>query len=201
MRKDIFKIPANNILKRWTRQAKEGFDDISCPSLNSEDMDDSAARQNILYIVAVDAVKEICQCKSMLGKSLQVFRELKREAIAKRNEDATMVLQENHCRPDDGNVTNSCQNLDLQPPKRVKSKGRPKTVRLKSKLEYVKVFGQKNKPVASLYGNENSQPCKINDHSVTMEADALRSPSGKQIKCGRCKTIGHNRKTCSLRGI
>lgn len=48
VRNDIFKIPVNNILKRWTRKAKEGYDDANHLYQCNLDADDSAARQNIL---------------------------------------------------------------------------------------------------------------------------------------------------------
>ena len=59
IQKDIFKIPVNNIVKRWTKKAKEGFEGVHIPSQSSRATDDSAARQNILYIAAMEAVKEV----------------------------------------------------------------------------------------------------------------------------------------------
>ncbi|XP_044362025.1 uncharacterized protein [Triticum aestivum] len=199
IQKDIFKIPINNIVKRWTRRAKEGFEGVHIPSQSSRATDDSAARQNILYIAAMEAVKEVSQCESMLETTLKVFRELTSEAIRLRECDGSSAPRR---KKDDGlNITvlSDKQISIMHTPKRVKPKGRPKILRVKSRLEYVKVFKQKNKSVATLYGNKNIQPSDFVGHSSGVTMEDAGCPNVKKSKTGKRKTPSTSRSSCKMR--
>ncbi|XP_048537852.1 uncharacterized protein LOC125516457 [Triticum urartu] len=82
IRNDVLKIPPKNIVKRWTKWAKD-VQPCNLPvPLPFDQQDDLSYRQNILYIAALETVKETSCCKSMLGKTLRVLQDLKTEAIS-----------------------------------------------------------------------------------------------------------------------
>lgn len=134
----------------------------------------------------------------MLETALKVFRELTSEAIRLRECDGSSAPRR---KKDDGlNITvlSDKQISIMHTPKRVKPKGRPKTLRMKSRLEYVKVFKQKNKSVATLYGNENIQPSDFVGHSSGVTMEGAGFPSTKKSKSVKRKVPGN---TMSCRHI
>lgn len=158
-------------------KANEGLDDANLMNQGNVDTNDSVARQNILYIAAINAVKEIFQCKNMLDKSLK-FLELKTEAITMCSWDASVSRLENQDAEANANILTEEQHLDMQPPKRVKSKGRPgyfvdmhldknrrwTTPLCSRKRTNPLLFCCWGKSVASLYSNENAQALLNTEH-------------------------------------
>lgn len=63
------------------------------------------------------------------------------------------------------------------------------------------MFKPKHKVVSSLYGNENTQSSIMSEHLNRRQSNELETASGEQIKCGRCKNLGDNRKKCKVRGM
>ncbi|XP_037450270.1 protein FAR1-RELATED SEQUENCE 5-like [Triticum dicoccoides] len=58
IRNDILKIPSKNIVKRWTKMAKElQSSNLAVPHASTQP-DDASYRQNILYIAALETVKD-----------------------------------------------------------------------------------------------------------------------------------------------
>lgn len=149
----------------------------------------------------MEAVKEVALCKSMMAKSLKLFREIKMEAYSMRTkEEGTEHMEE--AGDSDVHSLEGNKVAELKAPKRVKPQGRPAMKRIKSRMEYVKMFNQKNKQVATLYGDENKEPVdRWNSFADPRCNSTVKTSFGRTIRCGRCKNPGHNRSSCKVRGV
>lgn len=194
LRNDILKLPAKNILKRWTKWAKESFPEHLPLVPRQPTEDEYSHRRNVLYIAATELLNDRSVVMNLYDKTLQMFRGLKKEGRVLKEVELERLDKTN-----DNEVTSiegfniTCYE-DLRPPKRVKPKGRPATVRPKSRMDYVTKFREKTKTVNSLYV----------DGDIPLDGLGTiggREPCRKVISCSICKLTGHNKKSCKARGF
>nr|XP_040253250.1 protein FAR1-RELATED SEQUENCE 5 isoform X2 [Aegilops tauschii subsp. strangulata] len=215
VRDDILKIPAKNIMKRWTIWAcgefPKGMDMID----NASSPHDNSYLKNLLRIAVEDLVRESCD-KPSLEHALEGVTKLTSVVRKKRrisSEPPQSLINSIQCPV---NITSSV----LLPPEGLNPNGRPATVRPKSRMDYVAVKTRKKKkketsrgngktpvgtpknkkrPVASLYDNQVPSLSPEVSAGETVTPDVGRPK--RKIHCQSCKLPGHTRLTCTQRGI
>jgi hypothetical protein len=140
VRDDILKIPAKNIMKRWTIWAcgefPKGMDMID----NASSPHDNSYLKNLLRIAVEDLVRESCD-KPSLEHALEGVTKLTSVVRKKRrisSEPPQSLVNSIQCPV---NITSSV----LLPPERLNPNGRPATVRPKTRMDYVAVKTRKKK--------------------------------------------------------
>ncbi|KAL6647680.1 hypothetical protein ACP70R_015117 [Stipagrostis hirtigluma subsp. patula] len=83
--------------------------------------------------------------------------------------------------------------VPLQAPNRVKARGRPNTLRLKSISEF---YGAKSKRIRHLEDLYCEQPRTTFDLPEALIPPGPCAGTKREVRCTTCKKSGHNRSTC-----
>ncbi|CAL5043228.1 unnamed protein product [Urochloa decumbens] len=190
-------IPAGNIHRRWTVAARSvGTNHAAIGGGLGLCADDVAGRKNLLYLAAMDLMHQGAISVQGFEASMQALSSAK-HSLRVMSEDAYHVqdpigAMSAPAEERQSNVLHSeVQELPILAPIKVKSRGRPASVRLKARADYYGNKRVKTRGIAECYvEDEASGPPKIADVAKSMGCGK------RQAKCGKCGVTGHNRQTC-----
>jgi hypothetical protein len=183
-------IPAGTIHKRWTVTTRDtGFAHPTIGTVGHLAVDDVAGRRNLLYLAAMDPMRE----GAVSNEGYKALTEVKHVLRVMREDPSdqspgTPLLINN---TKDDSILDVTEEVTLLPPLKMKGCSRPATVRLKSRADYYGNKQRKTRGIAECYAQDEPKiPVNIGD-IIRASGTAKR-----QAKCGLCGVSGHIRQTC-----
>lgn len=176
-------ISVGNICRRWTVSARlldatlrSGASQLDANLLGK------SARKNMLFIATMDLLKS--------GEISVAAFEVAMRSIEEARSTLRMLrdlLEENDINTMDLNSSEEMFQISIA----VKAKGRPPSVRIKSRSE---TYGNKN--AKSLPRTKQSVQEPVEDIEAIEMITDYRTTKKREVKCSTCGVPGHNRATC-----
>ena len=148
-------------------------------------------RRNVLYVAAMDLIKEAESGSESFQTAFAAICEAKEKIASKKASDMLIDTIAEQANPVRHTITDIGSETQILPPQRVLSKGRPSSLRPKSRMDYIVA-----KKARKHY---KDGPC----HAHEDTAGPMPPPPSKKriVKCSLCKIPGHTKGNCTTRGV
>ncbi|CAO1943990.1 unnamed protein product [Urochloa humidicola] len=178
-------IPIGNICNRWTVSARAPFS--TGPRLVGDGAGErmtESARKSLLFIATMDLLNTPHVSTASFEVTMRAISEAK-HALQHLASTGEATVNDNQLGGDEAGRELAVP-VSLQPPAIVRPRGRPCTVRPKSRLE--RYGNKRGRSVAAEVARPDTEPIDILNVQV--------AGSKREIRCSRCGEAGHNRATC-----
>ncbi|CAN6231962.1 unnamed protein product [Urochloa humidicola] len=188
---NAMEIPAGNICSRWTVAARTPFNnETRLVAENTAAEMTESARKSLLFIATMDLLNTPHVNSASFEITMRAISEAKHALLHLVSATEALRSNENQMVAEgDGHEVTIPERL--QPPATVRPRGRPSTVRLKSRLE--RYNDKRGRSVAAELPPLEVEPIEVLPVHV--------AGSKREVRCSRCGDTGHNRATCGRKRI
>lgn len=162
--------------------------------LESLQAHDESYRKNALYVAAMEIVSEAVKERELFEPARGALKQALETIVSKkrpRSESQLLTV------PDDYDTQDCLSALLIRPPDRMNPRGRPATLRPKSRMDYVAAKKRKEAARQALSHAEAADELS----PVDMQPERPIFSKTRERRCGRCRKLGHNRSRCNARGV
>ncbi|CAO2046256.1 unnamed protein product [Urochloa humidicola] len=188
---NTMEIPAGNICSRWTVAARTPFNnETRLAAANAGAEMTESARKSLLFIATMDLLNTPHVNSASFEITMRAISEAKHALLHLASATETLRGNANEMITDVGGHEVTIPER-LQPPATVRPRGRPSTVRPKSRLE--RYGNKRGRSVAAELPAPEVEPIEVLPVAV--------AGSKREVRCSRCGGTGHNRATCGRKRI